>query len=552
MIPILFETTETAFTSNGIGRLTEAISCEVEEERNGVYELTLEYPMTGRLYGEISEGRFIYSRHSDALDAQPFRIYKITKPMNGIITVHAHHRSYDLNHVIVRPFTAGSAAEAMQRISLNTLNACPFTFWTDKSVTADFSLKVPASIRGILGGAEGSILDVYGKGEYEWDNATVKLHLNRGTDTGVTIMYGKNLTDINEESTAENLVGAVAPFWKDAEGENVVVLPEGILTLAGASSENALPLDLSDKFDEAPTVEDLRSKANTWLTNNGKLEPESNIRLSFAQLWQTEEYKSYALLQRVNLCDTVTVIYPALGVKAKTKVIRVVYDALLERYTKMELGEPKSTLSGTLARQEETVRQIVRSFQYPTISQVNAAVNTATKLITGGMGGHVVIGTNANGQPNEILIMDTDDIDTAVNVIRMNANGIGFSTTGYNGPFNTAWTIDGAFVADFITSGTLDANLIRAGIIMDKAGKNYWNLETGEISIDASAIGEDYVTSSQLEVTKNGIMVSVSQTYVTKGNAVSSVATQYYSSTSPDSPQGGSWQDTVPDWQDGR
>ena len=552
MIPILFETTETAFTSNGIGRLTEAISCEVEEERNGVYELTLEYPMTGRLYGEISEGRFIYSRHSDALDAQPFRIYKITKPMNGIITVHAHHRSYDLNHVIVRPFTAGSAAEAMQRISLNTLNACPFTFWTDKSVTADFSLKVPASIRGILGGAEGSILDVYGKGEYEWDNATVKLHLNRGTDTGVTIMYGKNLTDINEESTTENLVSAVAPFWKDAEGENVVVLPEGILTLAGASSENALPLDLSDKFDEAPTVEDLRSKANTWLTNNGKLEPESNIRLSFAQLWQTEEYKSYALLQRVNLCDTVTVIYPALGVKAKTKVIRVVYDALLERYTKMELGEPKSTLSGTLARQEETVRQIVRSFQYPTISQVNAAVNTATKLITGGMGGHVVIGTNANGQPNEILIMDTDDIDTAVNVIRMNANGIGFSTTGYNGPFNTAWTIDGAFVADFITSGTLDANLIRAGIIMDKAGKNYWNLETGEISIDASAIGEDYVTSSQLEVTKNGIMTSVSQTYVTKGNAVSSVATQYYSSTSPDSPQGGSWQDTVPEWQDGR
>ena len=605
MIPILFEQNETEFQTNGLGRLSDAVSCVVDEERNGVYELEMEYPANGQHYDDLTEGRLIYCRHSDALDLQPFRIYKITKPFDGIVTINARHISYDLNKIVVAPFTAGSAAEAMQRFPQYAISRCPFTFWTDKAVAGSFKVEVPSTIRSLLGGTSGSILDTFGTGEYEFDVWTVRYYLHRGADNGVTIRYGKNLTDI-EQTTESDYITAAAPYWVN-EDYGAVVLPEGAVFLdegydqpytneLGVPYDNGseqyvgvvgevyvVPLDLSEKWEEPPTVEQLRDAAIAWLENNGSTEPETNIEVSFVQLWQTNEYKNIAPLQRVKLCDTVTVEYPKLGISAKAKVIRTEYDVLLERYNEMELGEPKSTLSGTIAKQTSTIAEVVKTF--PSVTQMNAAINAATALITGGLGGHVVIGTNASGQPNEILIMDTDDMNTAVNVIRMNANGIGFSTTGYNGPFTSAWTIDGAFVADFITAGTLDANLLKAGIIMDKAGKNYWNLETGAISIDASSIPDagvtqadlekamanaaadatakanaarsgavqdveslHYITETQLNVKEGEIMTNVGGTYVTKADALSSQTVQYYSSTSPTTLSGGSWQDTPPEW----
>lgn len=612
MIPILFKETEKEFATNGIGRLTDAVSCHVEEERNSVYELEMQYPIFGQHFQNIKEKNIILARHSDATDLQPFRIYKITRPLDGIVTVFARHISYDLIKITCAPFTAGSVTETLQRFPQYAINSCPFKFWTDKSVTGTFRATVPKSIRSMLGGSEGSVLDTYGTGEYEWDRWTVKLYLHRGSDNGVTIRYGKNLTELEHTTDAGETYNGVAPYWQN-ENDETVVLPEGAIyeesaariegiyqnennvpytngteTYEGVTTKpEIIPLDLSSRWQEAPTVAQLREAAQTWLANSGQTETQENITVSFVNLWQTEEYKNIAPLQRVRLCDTVTIKYTRLGVDAKAKVIRTRYNVLLDRYDEMELGEPKQTLSGTITEQAQQIAEVVKTF--PTASQMEAAINNATKLITGGMGGHVVIGTNAQGQPNEILIMDTDSTATAVNVIRMNANGIGFSTTGYEGPFRSAWTIDGAFVADFITAGTLDANLLKAGIIMDRAGKNYWNLDTGAISIDASGIPsagvtqadlekamlqaaqdaqtkadqaqanaiaavqeEGYVTQAQLQVTEQGIMSNVSGMYVGKSDAISNVVYQYYLSTSPLQPIGGTWVDTPPEWTNGR
>ena len=492
MKPILFDSGETDFTSNGLGRLSDCTSCVVTEERNGAYELEMEYPITGVHYSDIQDSRIIYAPHDDTKKRQPFRIYKISKPISGIVTVNARHLTYDLSTIPVKPFSASSCVEALQGLKNNALTACPFEFWTDKSVTAKFSTDVPASIRSLLGGQEGSILDAYGTGEYEWDGYTVKLHLHRGADNGVTIRYGKDLTDIESEETSEDTYDGVVPYWV-SQDKFVMLSTDPIVWRDGSGKVKAVPLDLSNNWKDAPTEAQLRAAAETYVKGNAVNSIRQNIKIDFVPLWQTEEYKDVAPLQRVKLCDTVTVKHPQLGISATAKVVSTKYNALTERYDEIELGNSKTDLADSITAEiGAATKNLVNR------STMQAAVDYATKLICGGMGGHVVIGVDANGKPNEIIVMDTEDKATAVNVIRLNLNGIGMSTTGYNGPFRTAMTIDSHAVADFIDTGTLTANLIKAGILSDAKGRNSWNMETGELNLNvASTIGGKAIASTE-------------------------------------------------------
>lgn len=192
MIPRLYDASATSFDDLGIGALSDAISCVVEEERNGLYELTMEYPIGGAHYDDIVLDAIITAVPSDGADTQPFRIYAITKPISGIVTINAHHISYQLSNIPVMPFSASSVADAFTKLATYAAEDCPFEFWTDKTTTASFSVDYPESIRAKLGGQSGSILDAYG-GEYEFDGYTVKLHASRGSDRGVTLRYGKHL-----------------------------------------------------------------------------------------------------------------------------------------------------------------------------------------------------------------------------------------------------------------------------------------------------------------------------------------------------------------------
>ena len=525
MIPVLYDNAERAFVTNGIGRLSDCISCTVTEERNGIYELEFEYPITGVRYNDIKENCVITATHDDSGDIQPFDIYGRSAPINGIVTFYAHHVSYRLSDIVVGPCTASNPADALDKIRRNSINGNPFTFWTNKTGSGEFKVETPDYARALLGGQQGSVLDVYGKGDYEFDRWTVKLYLNRGTDSGVEIRYGKNLSDLKHDIDISESYNAVVPFWSGSDGA-LVMLPEKMLIYSGATSRDttltdenyqiirdendnpiditykitdAKPLDLSSEFQEAPTVEELRALAQTKLTESEGWVPDENITVDFVQLWQTEEYKDYAPLQRVRLCDTVSVYYPELGVEAvEAKVIKTVYNVLLDRYDSIELGTPQTTLAQAISQ------AIVSDEEIPTIDMMELAIKKATDMISGGLGGYVFLKPNANGKPEEILIMDSDDINQAVNVIRMNKNGIGFSSNGYQGPFASAWTIDGNFVADFITTGTLNAalahiinidasnintgtlnaDLITSGKIQSTNGKVYFDLDGNELCAD--------------------------------------------------------------------
>ena len=509
MIPILHNGDETRFINNGIGRLSDATRCQVTEERNGIYELQLDYPITGAHFEDIKQGRIIASTHDDKGDLQPFEIYRRTVPdLNGIVTFYAHHISYKLNGVTVEPFTAGSCAAALQQIKDKSINLNPFTFWTDKTTTANFTSDAPRNARAMLAGEENSILDVFGSGEYEFDKFTVKLHAARGTDSDCEIRYGKNLTDLNQDIDSSGTFNAIVPFWKDSEG-NILMLPEKIIVYEGIEPQttyltdhnlivirtetgepievtfrevDAAPMDLSDAFEEMPTVEQLRQAAKARFESGEYWAPKENLTVDFVQLWQTEEYKDYAGLQRVSLCDTVSVYYPQVGIAAvKQKVVRAVYNVLLDRYDSIELGAVQTTLGEQI---KSGIMEVV-----PTTSMMEEAIQYATELIRGGLGGYVVMTPGPHGYPQEILIMDTPDINTAVNVWRFNQGGLGHSSNGYEGPYSDiALTQDGRINATMITTGILNANLIRAGVLQDVNGNVQWNLSSGVLNMKKGSI----------------------------------------------------------------
>ena len=283
MIPVLFAANTTDFSSFGLGVLTDTISCEVTEERNGVFECLLKYPVSGQHYGLITKECIIKAKPNDTAADQAFRIYRITKPLNGIVTIYGQHISYDLANVPVLPFSTESRSP---QLILSQLLAgdTRFTGWTDYSDAKAFSVTQPKSVRACLGGTEGSMLSKW-YGEFEWDNFTVKFHSHRGQKTGVVIEYGKNLTALEQDEDNSGVYTALLPY--------AVYTPEGS-----------------------------------------------------------------ALLERVNLCDTVTIRHSILGVSVLAMVIETVYDTLAERYKSISLGQSKSSMITTISKVQSSVDKV--------------------------------------------------------------------------------------------------------------------------------------------------------------------------------------------------
>lgn len=475
MIPVLYPANEQNFENNGIGRLSDAVSCAVSEERNGPFELEMEYPVDGEHYSDIALSCLILADPAPDRDAQLFRVYKITKPLNGIVTVYAEHVSYQLSHIPVSPFSASGVAAALTGLKSNAAEECPFEFWTDKTTQAKFEVTEPTSIRSRLGGNDGSILDVYG-GEYEFDNYLVRLWAARGADRGVTLRYGKNITDLTQEEYISSTITGIFPYWKSEDV--LVTLPEKVISAENAASfpyPRTITLDMTSYFDNQPTEEELRAAAKKYVDDYALGVPTVSLSVSFVALWQTEEYKSIAPLEKVGLCDTVTIEYENLGVSAKAKVVKTIYNVLMDRYEKIELGNSRPSLDKTISDQQKKLGEKVSE------SMMEKAIKNATDLLSGVSGGYVMLHRDGNGTPFEILIMDTNDINTAVNVWRYNKAGWGHSKNGYDGPYTMAATLDGGFVADFITTGTLMANLIKAGILQsaDDGDTFFLDLDNG-------------------------------------------------------------------------
>lgn len=277
MKPVIFPHDATEFTTQGWGPLT-CISCEVEEERNGIYELTAKIPFDSPRFDKLLEGNIIVATHSNKKDRQPFQIYSVSKTIDGLAEVRAEHISYRLNKIVAMPFEATGVQAALSGLKSNATENCPFTFWTDKESNVKYKPKTPKTIRASLAGEGGSIIDTFSAGDYEFDVFAVKFWADRGADNGVTVRYGKNLTELQKETDISDIYTAIVPYWtgQNAEGNEQTVMLSSTPANNVVQSDyvdyfptaRTVAVDFADKFQDPPTAEQLRAAAVTYLNEN--------------------------------------------------------------------------------------------------------------------------------------------------------------------------------------------------------------------------------------------------------------------------------------------
>lgn len=329
--PILYPAANFATARNtlGLGTLSDCISCTVTEERNGPYELEMQYPLKGLHFEDIEPRTIILAKPNAVDDPQAFRVYKITKAINGICTIYAQHISYDLGGYRYPDQRARNNTEAGQ-----ILSKAPFTVVIENTGSEWWTSEL-YSYRGNMLGREDSALDHYG-GEWHWDNYTCTLESARGSDNDVKIKYSQNMTSLEYAEDSSNVYTNIACVWtKPGEASRTGFVATG----ATLEQSRYLILDASDQFDERPTAEELQAIANAYLASHNLVTPNKNISVSFVQ----NEGKI------INLCDTITVIHADLGVNVKAKCIKVTWDVLKDRYTNTVVGDYQNTITDTIA-----------------------------------------------------------------------------------------------------------------------------------------------------------------------------------------------------------
>lgn len=508
LIPILYAASETDFTTNGIGLLTDAVSCTVTEERNGAYEATLVYPAKGHLAEYIAEDAIIKAKANDTDEPQLFRIYKSGKQIGSNTTWNAEHISYELTGNPVERFSVSgvNAEQALNRLLAAAVFKHKYTATSDITTVNSTSIADVVSVRKALGGVEGSILDTWG-GEYHFNNYRIELLKARGADNGVTIEYGKNLTDAKQERNISNIVTAIFPYAKytpeGTENEVFVSLKEKTLVHADAANyayKRCEIVDFSSEWESGTIITEdmLRAKAEAYLEKIST-EPDINITLSYAQLKKTKDYKNIQAMESVALCDTVKVRIDKLQIEATAKIVKAKYDSLKERYDTMEIGSVRTNLTKQLTATQQEITDSIKRNQTRAEQikkQIEQTIVDITAAITGNSGGYVVLYPEKN--PQEIYILDQPELSKAKNVWRWNLAGLGHSNTGVNGKFTTAITADGQIVADFITAGELTGSILRAGTVYAEAlDVEYRNTVTKHADDAANKAYEDSLSKIQ-------------------------------------------------------
>ena len=388
MIPILYEKDETMFSSNGLGRLRDVIEATVTEERNGIYELDFTYPMDGQNFSQIQIGRIVAVEHDDSGDIQPFDIVSYSRPIDGTVSFHCVHISYRQSYITVNGTNINSLSDAFTALGTASPSN-PFTYWTDKTSAGYVGAfdGVPKTVRSVLGGVEGSILDAYG-GEYEWDRFLVRLWSARGQYRDFAIRYGVNMTEYQDETDSSECYSSVIPYWSDGT-TTVVGDKQTLSTLPPSGRDACVPLDVSEKFEEQPTKAQVNAMGLSMLNSGQPYLPTQNITVSFVRLQDSAEYSQFSSLLRCGLCDTIKVIFPDYQSSGTFKIVKTVWNVLEERYDEMELGDLSTSLSDALGISDaqkdskSTIEQIQSRLDNMELEVTEHALTTALSVSSG-------------------------------------------------------------------------------------------------------------------------------------------------------------------------
>lgn len=428
---ILYESTETEFKTQGLCNLNNIIDGNVIEEINGIYELEFEYPIDDKHFKDIKFRRIVYCKPSPNEKPQPFRIYSISKSINRRVIVNACHISYDTSGYPVEPFAANSIVEAVNTLKTNTISSFPFDFTTDLTSSGEIKMNVPKSVRSILGD---EILNNYNP-EYYFDHFIINCQSVRGVDRGVEIRYGKNMLDMKQEENISNVYTDVYPFWRSDTG-GLITLPEKTISTPGSYNYTKTYIyDMSSVFQDKPTIEQIREATLEYININKLGIPKVSLTLSFLQLSTSTEYSSYSLLDKVDLGDTVTVVFEEAGVKTSARCVKTKYNIKKNRYDSIEIGDVVKTLSDEIVESNKTLTNKIDQTINDTTNKTyfEKMLDNLMNDITGNSGGYIRLNPPKN--PSELFIMDTNNIDTAVVIWRWDRTGLSVSRNGKSGTF---------------------------------------------------------------------------------------------------------------------
>lgn len=361
MIPRIYNNSFTTYESNGLGLLVDAISCQVEEESNGDFELTLVYPVEGSFFYALKQDNLIKVDTSDTLKGQLFRIDTISKPLNGQVTVYAKHISFDL--------AKNSLNEDVNEKNINCENAgkhmlqksdadSRFSVESNIEMLGNYSMDRKTDCLSAIAGTKGSLIDTFGNGpKLLRDNFTISVLNRRGKDDNTLIAYKKNITGFTLEEDYSEIINVIKPYatYTEDEVEKTLYIDE-----IGVKSPRYIEgdivksrwIDFSDKFDEdeTPTKEKLKNLAEKYFNDNSCDLPKMTYKIEFQPLSQTEEYKADGLaeLEYIGMDDSVYIANSKYGIRDQARVIKTTYNVLADKYISIELGDPKTTLGSII------------------------------------------------------------------------------------------------------------------------------------------------------------------------------------------------------------
>lgn len=488
MIPRLYAAGTTTFVNEGLGALADCLSCETSTAINGLPELNLTYPVAGVHADEIGERCIIVADQDHAKAGQPYIVKEIDKSTPGTLRVYAVHLACDLlDGTGVEAFTADSLTNALLGLQSHATHANGVTLASDFTMTKAFNHAEPSSMKQALGGMEGSVLDTYG-GEYDFSGLTATLRTRLGADNGVIIRWAKNLQKLDMEIDWSTVYTGIYPFWVSLEGSSIKQMATPVYSLGTFPFDRVLMLNVSSEFETEPTDAQLLTFCANYEATHTLTSPKISWKVTMKELRNTPEYENVALLEQVALGDTVRIYLQLFGVNASARIVSERYDVLREQYNDLTIGSVRASLASTMVTQAKETQSAISNAE----TTLADAIKRATDAITGNVGGYIVTVLNASGEPQEQLILDNPDITQATKVWRWNLAGLGYSDTGYAGPYTTAITQDGEIVADFIKTGTLDASLVNvinliAQHVRATNGTRVMDINSGALTVNNGA-----------------------------------------------------------------
>lgn len=478
---VIYNKDATTFNNLGLGILKDFYSNPlITEVLNGEYNLEFEYISEGWLADKLEIGNIIKAR------GQLFRIWNIQPDLKKI-KVLAKHIFFDLSKNFLEDVspTNLTSQNALTWILARTSTGNDYTVTGDCTATAS-ARYVRKNVIDAIYNEDNALLKKFG-GELELNNFNIYVHQKRGSDSGISVMYGKNLSGVQMDIDLSTVVTKIMPQGKDGLLLDELYVESPLLEnyfspFYQKIEFSDIGVDEDNNISESDAKNQLRLAAQK-LFNEGIDKPTISIKFDFIELSKATEYKQYENLETVSLGDTVKAIIPKLNVSLETRVVKTVYDCLLERTTKIECG---TVTPNIVTKQSENTREITNKLQEIDVSSIlSEAQANATDLINHPFGGHIFISESTG----ELYIMNTTDPTTATQVWKWGLGGLGFSSNGISGPYGVAMTQDGKINADYITTGTLSASVIDGysnlliqvnqiiNSVTDVKSKNYIHLE---------------------------------------------------------------------------